>query len=165
METNLSKESLNKLEKQLNSFINDYQKGINKSVEEATRTMYELVIQYCNANNIFEHTSEIHMDYDPAANVGRVWSDNDVIIFNEMGTGLVGKDNPHPNPLVEGWQYCANPERNYEMGWMYPREDGTYGWTRGLPSRHMFYSAFEDIKDKLGDIVNVTMIQNVSGRY
>lgn len=165
IKTNLSTKEIKDLQKQLNNFLKDYNKGIEHSIEELTKTMYELVIEYCRANNIVEHTSEIHMEYDSITNIGKVWSNNDVIIFNEMGTGIIGKNNPHPNPLVEDWKYCANPERNYEMGWAYPKGDGTYGWTKGLPSKHMFYSAFEDIKDKIGNIVEVTMSQSLSGRY
>ena len=118
--------------------------------------MYEKVMQYCYENNIVEHTDRIFMEYDPINNIGKVWSDDAVIIFNEMGTGIVGSNNPHPNPLIE-WKYDIN--EHGEKGWKYPKGDGTFGWTKGLPSRHMFYSAFEDIKDKIGDIVNVTLSQ------
>ena len=113
-------------------------------------------MQYCYENNIVEHTDRIFMEYDPINNIGKVWSEDAVIIFNEMGTGIVGSNNPHPSPLIE-WKYDIN--EHGEKGWKYPKDNGTFGWTKGLPSRHMFYSAFEDIKDKIGDIVNVTLNQ------
>ena len=46
-----------------------------------------------------------------------------------------------------------------------PKEDGTYGWTKGLPSRHMFYSAFQDIKNEIGNIVDVEIRKTVGDLY
>jgi hypothetical protein len=36
---------------------------------------------------------------------GKVWTNNWVLILNEMGTGITGSNNPHPiqvNPLKPG---------------------------------------------------------------
>lgn len=161
----LSVESMNKASKLLRDFENKYRQGIKNSIKTATEGMYNKVLAYCYENDIKNHTDAIHWEYDEEKNVGRVWTNDWVIIFNEMGTGVVGSNNPHPNPnpAFKGWKYDINDHG--EKGWYYPKSDGTLGWTKGLPSRHMFYSAFEDIKDELGDYVQVELMKTVGTMY
>lgn len=161
----LSKKSLEEAKKFLNKYQEAYSKGIDNAVKYATEMMYNKVLEYCYANGISNHTSQIQWQYDDNAKSGRVWTDDMVIIFNEMGTGIVGSNNPHPNPdgPFKSWRYDVN--EHGEKGWKYPKEDGTYGWTKGLPSRHMFYSAFQDIKSEIGNIVDVEIRKTVGDLY
>lgn len=94
----LSKKSLEEAKKFLNKYQEAYSKGIDNAVKYATEMMYNKVLEYCYANGISNHTSQIQWQYDDNAKSGRVWTDDMVIIFNEMGTGIVGSNNPHPNP-------------------------------------------------------------------
>lgn len=161
----LSKKSLEEAKKFLNKYQEAYSKGIDNAVKYATEMMYNKVLEYCYANGISNHTSQIQWQYDDNAKSGRVWTDDMVIIFNEMGTGIVGSNNPHPNPdgPFKSWKYDVN--EHGEKGWKYPKEDGTYGWTRGLPSRHMFYSAFQDIKSEIGNIVDIEIRKTAGDLY
>lgn len=161
----LSKKSLEKAKKFLNKYQEAYSKGIDNAVKYATEMMYNKVLEYCYANGISNHTSQIQWQYDDNTKTGRVWTNDMVIIFNEMGTGIVGSNNPHPNPdgPFKSWKYDVN--EHGEKGWKYPKEDGTYGWTKGLPSRHMFYSAFQDIKNEIGNIVDIEIRKTVGDLY
>ena len=161
----LSKKSLEEAKKFLNKYQEAYSKGIDNAVKYATEMMYNKVLEYCYANGISNHTSQIKWQYDDNTKTGRVWTNDMVIIFNEMGTGIVGSNNPHPNPdgPFKSWKYDVN--EHGEKGWKYPKEDGTYGWTKGLPSRHMFYSAFQDIKDEIGNIVDIEIRKTVGDLY
>ncbi len=161
----LSKKSLNEAIKNLNRFKEAYSKGIDNAVKYATETMYNKVLEYCYANGISNHTSQIKWEYDDNTKTGRVWTNDMVIIFNEMGTGITGANNPHPNPdgPFKSWRYDVN--EHGEKGWKYPKEDGTFGWTRGLPSRHMFYDAFNDIKNEIGNIVDIEIRKTVGDLY
>ena len=161
----LSKKSLEEAKKFLNKYQEAYSKGIDNAVKYATEMMYNKVLEYCYANGISNHTSQIQWQYDDNAKSGRVWTNDMVIIFNEMGTGIVGSNNPHPNPdgPFKSWKYDIN--EHGEKGWKYPKEDGTYGWTKGLPSRHMFYSAFQDIKSEIGNIVDIEIRKTVGDLY
>lgn len=161
----LSKKSLEEAKKFLNKYQEAYSKGIDNAVKYATEMMYNKVLEYCYANGISNHTSQIQWQYDDNAKSGRVWTNDMVIIFNEMGTGIVGSNNPHPNPdgPFKSWKYDVN--EHGEKGWKYPKEDGTYGWTRGLPSRHMFYSAFQDIKSEIGNIVDIEIRKTAGDLY
>lgn len=161
----LSKKSLEEAKKFLNKYQEAYSKGIDNAVKYATEMMYNKVLEYCYANGISNHTSQIKWQYDDNTKIGRVWTNDMIIIFNEMGTGIVGSNNPHPNPdgPFKSWKYDVN--EHGEKGWKYPKEDGTYGWTKGLPSRHMFYSAFQDIKDEIGNIVDIEIRKTVGDLY
>lgn len=161
----LTKKSLNEAIKNLNRFKEAYSKGIDNAVKYATETMYNKVLEYCYANGISNHTSQIKWEYDDNTKTGRVWTNDMVIIFNEMGTGITGANNPHPNPdgPFKSWKYDVN--EHGEKGWRYPKEDGTFGWTRGLPSRHMFYDAFNDIKNEIGNIVDIEIRKTVGDLY
>jgi len=161
----LSKKSLEEAKKFLNKYQEAYSKGIDNAVKYATEMMYNKVLEYCYANGISNHTSQIQWQYDDNTKTGRVWTNDIVIIFNEMGTGIVGSNNPHPNPdgPFKSWKYDVN--EHGEKGWKYPKSDGTYGWTRGLPSRHMFYSAFQDIKSEIGNIVDIEIRKTVGDLY
>jgi hypothetical protein len=127
--------------------------------------MYEKVRQYCFENGIENHTNNVYMEYDYETNIGKVWTDDEVLIFNEMGTGITGSNSPHPsgNEMFKSWRYDVN--EHGEKGWIYPIGDGTFGWTKGLPSRHMFYDAFEDIKDAIGNIVEIELQKTVGDLY
>lgn len=161
----LSKKSLEEAKKFLNKYKEAYSKGIDNAVKYATEMMYNKVLEYCYANGISNHISQIKWEYDDNTKTGRVWTNDMVIIFNEMGTGIVGSNNSHPNPdgPFKSWKYDVN--EHGEKGWVYPKEDGTYGWTKGLPSRHMFYSAFQDIKDEIGNIVDIEIRKTVGDLY
>lgn len=161
----LSKSSLKSAINYLNKFKYAYAKGIDNTIIHATEMMYEKVKQYCYENGINEHTDNIYMEYDYQTKTGKVWSNDLVIIFNEMGTGVVGSNNPHPNPSPQfkSWKYDIN--EHGEKGWIYLKGDGTYGWTKGLPSRHMFYDAFNDIKNDIGTIVDVELRKTVGDLY
>lgn len=161
----LSKKSLEEAKKFLNKYQEAYSKGIDNAIKYATEMMYNKVLEYCYANGISNHTSQIKWQYDDNTKTGRVWTNDMVIIFNEMGTGIVGSNNPHPNPdgPFKSWKYDVN--EHGEKGWVYLKEDGTYGWTRGLPSRHMFYSAFQDIKSEIGNIVDIEIRKTVGDLY
>ena len=161
----LSKKSLEEAIKNLNRFKEAYSKGIDNAVKYATEMMYNKVLEYCYANGISNHTSQIKWEYDDNTKTGRVWTNDMVIIFNEMGTGITGANNPHPNPdgPFKSWKYDVN--EHGEKGWRYPKEDGTFGWTKGLPSRHMFYDAFNDIKNEIGNIVDIEIRKTVGDLY
>ena len=157
----LKQQSLEKAKKLIQEYKKEYKKGVDNSIKVATEAMYNKVLEYCYRKGIKDHTDAIHWEYDEKTNTGRVWTYDWVIIFNEMGTGVVGKDNPHPK--LKSWKYDIN--EHGEKGWVYPKSDGTYGWTKGLPSRHMFYDAFKAIQYSLGEYVNVEMYKTVGKMY
>lgn len=79
-------------------------------------------------------------------------STNQVDTYKEFGTGIVGSQNPHVDDALakSGWKYDVN--KHGEKGWVYPKEDGTFGWTKGQPAQKKFYLASQRAKEKAPEI-------------
>ncbi len=66
--------------------------------------------------------------------------------YVEFGTGIVGSENPHPNPAITNWKYDVN--QHGEAGWNYFK-DGEWHWTKGMPSRPFMYETAQDLRLKI----------------
>ena len=64
--------------------------------------------------------------------------------FVEFGTGIVGSENPHPDPSIAGWKYDTNDHG--EKGWHYFK-NGEWHWTKGMPSRAFLFETGQALKD------------------
>ena len=69
--------------------------------------------------------------------------------FVEFGTGVVGAENPHPDVSIAGWRYDTN--EHGESGWFYFKE-GSWHWTKGLPSRPFMYETSIELTKKVTEI-------------
>lgn len=72
--------------------------------------------------------------------------------FAEFGTGIVGSNNPTANEMLaeSGWKYDVN--EHGEKGWIFPVEDGTYRWTKGIPANKKFYNAMKRMEKEFPNI-------------
>lgn len=79
-------------------------------------------------------------------------STDEIDTYREFGTGIVGSQNPHVDEALTkaGWQYDVN--EHGEKGWIYPKKDGTFGWTKGQPAQKKFYFASKRAREKFLDI-------------
>ena len=69
---------------------------------------------------------------------GIIFTDCPWAAFVEFGTGVVGEQNPHP---TMPWDYDTN--NHGDAGWVY-FTDGSFHWTKGMPSRpFMYHTALE----------------------
>lgn len=76
--------------------------------------------------------------------------------FNEYGTGIVGSNSPATEEALaaEGWEYNRPTKyKNADGRWKYPKKDGTYGWTYGLPALKAYQDAADDIRDNAKTII------------
>lgn len=72
-------------------------------------------------------------------------------MFVEFGTGIIGKENPHPLKDKVGYEYDAN--HHGHRGWWYPAPWGTnqaddgamLAWTEGMPARPFMYNTLQDL--------------------
>lgn len=78
-----------------------------------------------------------------------VYTDCDWAAFVEFGTGIKGKENPHPD--ANGWKYDVNSHG--ETGWFYFK-NGSWHWTQGMPSRPFMYETGQELKD-IGRIADI----------
>ena len=63
--------------------------------------------------------------------------------FVEWGTGIEGQQSPHPDTSIVGWKYDINDHG--EKGWFYFK-DGTWHWTKGMPSRPFMYETGRELR-------------------
>lgn len=161
----LSKNSFNDLTKYLEKYRSAIEDGTKSAIEKLTEATLIAVKSYCYSNGIVNHTSNIKSEYNKETNTGKVFTNDSVIIFNEMGTGVTGKNSPHPKPNKNfiSWKYDIN--NRGEKGWIYPKEDGTFGWTKGLPSRHMFYDAFKQIEPLVKPTITIEITKTIKDIY
>lgn len=83
--------------------------------------------------------------YEPDKHVGVIYSDCWYAIFVEYGTGIVGQQNPHPDPPAS-WTYDVNEYG--DAGWYYyDAEQGRGRWTKGQASARFLYEAKKLIRN------------------
>lgn len=157
----LSDQSLEKARKELQKFKESYSLAIKNIIRNATEKAYDKVIDYCIQGNLGEYTSKIFCEYDYENNVGRIWSDDLVIILNEFGTGIVGTQDAY----ADAHNYTVNMSGKGESGWAFPTKDGGFKWTHGIKSKHMFYQAFNDICAEFGYIINIELLGTMGLLY
>lgn len=73
-------------------------------------------------------------------------------LFYEMGTGVVGADHPAVSEYIQKFGWVYDHHGHGENGWVYPKEDGTFGRTSGLVAMNGFYNAFRLIEQNIKDI-------------
>lgn len=152
---------MKRLEAQLKKLNRAIEKGASEGVKKATEITYKRVIDNASYNHIVNHNGEpyINKDFDASKIVGTVWSNDPVIIYNEFGTGIRGVQDEWANE----YGYQVNASGKGESGWLYPKDDGTFGFTHGLPSRHMFYDAYLDTKKDIKNYMMIEISKNIGG--
>ena len=81
--------------------------------------------------------------YSPTYNVGIIKAGANYATAVEFGTGVVGKQSPHPNP--DGWQYDSH--NHGEDGWVYYSDAlGGFRWTKGFKSRPFMYNTARQLE-------------------
>lgn len=88
---------------------------------------------------------------------GGIQTTDEIDTYREFGTGMVGSENPHVADFLAkvGWKYDVN--EHGEKGWIYPKGDGTYGWTKGIPSEQKFYEAMQRMEEILPEIARAEL--------
>ncbi|MBO7614790.1 MAG: hypothetical protein J6T15_03745 [Bacilli bacterium] len=160
--------------KQLDEYQDALDKGVKRGIELATQIAYRKVIENCNEGNLGAFTDAIKWEYNKKTNTGKVYvksegynqnngvvSDGMVIIINEFGSGIEGSATGY----ARQHGYEINMSKKGAIGWAFPTKDGEYRWTHGIPSKLMFYFAYEDIKRELGKYVNVSIDGTIGKLY
>lgn len=150
----LDKRSIQDAVSQVTFIKNSIQIGSKDAVKLLTQQAYDSVVNNCVANGLSEFVGSIDWSYNETTNTGTVSSNDEIIIFNELGTGIVGKNDHPDNQLFKGgWKYDVNSHG--ESGWVYPKKDGTFGRTSGLPAKSMFYNTYMNLKAQVPNTVNI----------
>ena len=151
IEFELNKQSIDKAIRQLRA----YKKRIEKRTDELISVM-------CQEGERYARVALTHIDTGDTLNsiIGYRDGDKGIIqagghaIWIEFGTGVKGKQSPHPSSDWLGkqnWQYAVGKfirkRPNGLIGWYYPTdefdENGNpiYAFTQGLESNHFLFDA------------------------
>lgn len=139
-------------EKSINAALKEVQ-AYKKKVDSLAKNLIEYLVKQgveiakmnvadMNAIDSGELYNSIHGE--DAGAVGYVVADAAHAAFVCFGTGVVGKNNPHPVVAIAGWKYDVN--NHGELGWWYLDKEGKAHWTKGMPSRPYMYNAAQQLR-------------------
>lgn len=139
----LSLASINEYKK----ILEEYKKKLPQVAENIVRRVSEVGLQ-----DNHKSTELLPVKNEGSVVSGGIRTTDEIDTYREFGTGIVGSQNPHiAEYLAEaGWIYDVN--EHGEKGWKYPKGDGTYGWTKGIPASKKFYNAIRKMEDELLNI-------------
>lgn len=116
--------------------LGKYRKELASKIDSSREAVAE------KAKEIYIEESQVAIGSNRAAgntivvnqvNSSSIQTTDPVLVYNEFGTGITGKGNPHPKSSLVGWAYDIHGHK--DGGWVYPKENGGFGWTTGLPPR------------------------------
>ena len=90
--------------------------------------------------NIYPDTEKISAKLEGNIAISGIKNTQEKWTYHEYGTGVVGSQSPHVAEALAsiGWKYDVN--QHGEKGWFYPKEDGTFGWTKGQTASTVSYT-------------------------
>lgn len=128
--------------------------GTREAVKKLTQIGYEYMMTIVKVDS-GELAESISWEYDEQTNTGRIKVGSAYAIFVEYGTGIVGANNPHPEP-APGWTYDKNGHG--EKGWTYfDAKQNRFRWTKGQPASAFVYRTREYMKSIAGETLKVSM--------
>lgn len=134
--------------------IREYRLSLNDKCEELARQLAEEGVAIAKANILSEdaiYTGELlsSINLKPGDIVYNgsqyvIYTDCPWAKYVEFGSGVSGKNNPHPDTSIVGWRYDVN--NHGDSGWFYFR-DGKLHWTKGMPSRPFMYMTATELRN------------------
>lgn len=120
-----------------------YDASMKRAVRNLTKSAYEYMKSLVPSETGGLRDSIVYF-FDEASCTGTIRVGASYALFVEYGTGIVGAQNPHPEP--DGWQYDVNGHGT--KGWWYydPRQERSR-WTRGQAAKAFVYKTARYIKE------------------
>ncbi len=134
--------------------IEEYQKFLNKYKDQLPKVAENIVtrVSKVGLEDNYKSTEVIPTKNNGNTVAGGIRTMDVKDTYKEFGTGIVGSQNPHVSEILSqiGWKYDVN--EHGEKGWIYPKKDGTYGWTKGISAQKKFYNAMKNMEDSFKTI-------------
>lgn len=148
----LSEKEINRAIKEVAQFKKEFLEKCSRLVEALTEQgemAAKLQVAQVDAVYTGELMNSIEGYYSPTHNVGIIKAGAIYAAYVEYGTGVVGKQSPHPDP--QGWQYDIN--QHGDEGWVYYDDDtGQFRWTKGFKSRPFMYNTARELEKECARI-------------
>ena len=137
----------------LNS-IEEYEEFLKKCKQQLPTIVENIVkrVSEVGLENNYKSTELLPIQNNGEVISGGIHTTEEKDTYREFGTGIVGSNNPHvAEYLAEvGWKYDVN--EHGEKGWIYPKKDGTFAWTKGIPASKKFYEAMRRMEEQFPEI-------------
>lgn len=139
------------------SSIEEYKKYLmeygEKEIPKKARRIISRVTTEGKKNN-YKSVRKIEIKAIGSKIVGGIKTTEEKDTYKEFGTGIVGSQNSHVSEFLKevGWKYDVN--KHGEKGWVYPKEDGTFAWTKGIPAQRKFYNSMKDMENSFAKIAS-----------
>lgn len=186
LKANLSETSLENLAKELTDLAKTLDKEIVKSTKELGEKSLEYMQKQYSENNLGNHISNINVKpYKKDYLSGFIISsgNDEVAVYKEFGTGIVGSENPNPLAGEASYEYNMSsphkgviPEAAYHSytreyleavntpnTWWYYK-NGKWWHTEGMKASNMYSSLVDELRKNTGIMLD-TKISQVIGKY
>lgn len=136
------------------SSLNDYVKVLELKKQQILNVLPNIATRVAEeaGKDTYKSVKIISAEMQGETAIAYARSTDEIDTYKEFGTGIVGIQNPHVDDALakSGWKYDVN--EHGEKGWVYPKKDGTFGWTKGQPAQKKFYIASQRAKEKAPEI-------------
>lgn len=111
--------------------------------------------------DVYPDTEKVSAKLEENTATSGIRNKKEIWTYHENGTGIIGSQNPHVAKALAsmGWKYDVN--QHGEKGWFYPKGDGTYGWTKGLPASKKFWQALQRAEEAFPEIAREELLREV----
>ena len=154
-----------KFERRLSiSSLNEWIKDLEGTQKKLPKISLRIVDRLADEmmKDVYPHTEKIPSKIEGNVAIGGIRNTKpEAYIWKEMGTGIVGAQNPHVAEALQkaGWKYDVN--QHGEKGWFYPKEDGSFGWTKGQPASKEFWKALQRAEEMFPTISREELLREV----
>lgn len=133
------------------SEINRFKGDFLRTCNEVIQKLVDMGVMYAKAQITSMHAIEsgellgsIKGYFHAGKRTGIIYSDCWYAIFVEYGTGIVGRNSPHPDPPAS-WAYDVN--EHGDAGWFYYDRNLRPRWTKGQASGRFLYEAKKYVRN------------------
>lgn len=159
--------SISRAISEVKKFREDVADAIGALVQKLTEdgkefAQFELLRMF--AFDTGELTDNVHFtvmgDYNAGMHTGIIATNTYYAVFVEYGTGVVGENFHHPNPI--GWEYDYH--HHGDEGWYYfDHREGRKRWTKGYKARPFMYNTHKELQRIALSVANEVLSQKTGG--
>jgi len=143
----LNPKDIGRVIKDIEKYKRELTEKVNLLIEELTDYGVQVAkaqVRELGAWYTGELESSIEGYFSPSVGVGIIKAGAPYAVYVEFGTGIVGKNQPHPSP--DNWRYDIN--NHGDSGWWYFNDNtGRMQWTKGMPSRPFMYNTARELEN------------------
>lgn len=141
----------------LDKFIKGYPEAVERGIYNGMKRFSKMLTAKLKENAINEGLGDTELMYNFETRFNgstiELIINSEYAIYVEMGTGIVGEINPHPDPKKYdiSWEYDV--EGHGDDGWKYLDDKNKLRWTKGQPSRPYIYQTYKWAESSISNVI------------